>query len=61
MVSDNGPEFDNQEFKKQPKWRIEHLTSSKADGSAHTHFAANCWQVTPAKQWLEDHSEKPSS
>ena len=103
LISNNGPEFDNQEFKnfstdwqfehqnfrskistsewkgrkccedlkrtaldskgrqtrliignpllaQHPKWGTQHLTSTKADGSAHAHLATNCWKVTPAKQ-----------
>ena len=78
LISNNDPEFGNQEFKnfstegkgislegkgrqtraiignpllaQHPKWGIQHLTSKKADGSAHAHLATNCWKVTPAKQ-----------
>ena len=95
MISDNGPEFDNQKFKNfSTDWHFEHWTLSprypKANGKvenavktckglllkakedkqdiigdprmgATAKVTANCWQVTPAKQLLEDHSEKPGS
>ena len=40
----------NPSLVQHPKWGIQHLTSSKADGLTHTHLATNCGKVTPAKQ-----------